>query len=157
MPRGGRRLGAGRKPALGTIERLAIGAQCERLWQEEWSASLDRTKNDALRGLSREWKEADSVPVPERASWLGTLAGEEYLENVEFARRELLQIPDENEEPAPRLIHFNGPRPKSHRKGIMSAVAREQSLLRAVPISVRLVEACWKEFRALQRRLAEND
>lgn len=42
MPRGGKRSGAGRPPKLPLQQRLLIGAECDRVWNEEYSDGLTR-------------------------------------------------------------------------------------------------------------------
>lgn len=157
MPRGGRRPGAGRKPGrtLRLMERMRIGARCERLWREE----RHRAEESAIRKetllVSEEWEKAQSVPVAERAAWLDSWEGEEYLEDVR-AGLQVDQGFDLYDDSEPERIRTILPkRPKNLRRPIIEKIAAEESERRGARVTPRMVESCWKEFRRIQNDTAE--
>ena len=138
-PRGGRRDGAGRRPVLTEMERIAVGARCERLWLEEREVGENAAIASATRNLRAEHREAANVPVSERAAWIkaNRLDHEENVEEALQLDRVILQ----------RVI---GKRPKGKRKAIIAQVASERN------ISKRLVKTCWKESRRIRKDLDEG-
>lgn len=146
MPRGGRRPGAGRKRKLTALQRWRVGARCQELWREEIRTSQDKAIAKATERVRREWERARSVPVSERADWLESEEGQEYLEDVEFALREDQQIPPEDSRAANRLLRLISKRPKGPGPKIVTQVASEFGL------AERMVERCWDEFRKLDKR-----
>ncbi len=90
--------------------------------------------------------------MSERKAWLSSDAGRDYLDDVEFALHEDQRIEDDELEAA-RLVRIRVKRPKGQRQRIIEAVAADESVRRGVRISARMVERCWKEFRAVQRSL----
>ena len=153
MPRGGRRAGAGRRSVLTDMERFAIGARCEERWRAAAQANEDAAIAKATPRVQQEWAKARAVPVSERKAWLSSYAGREHLDDVEFALREDQRIEAEDELEAARHVRIRVKRPKGQRQRIIEAVAADESVRRGVRISARMVERCWKEFRAVQRSL----
>lgn len=146
MPRGGRREGAGRKPVLDIMARLAVGAHCERLWRDEQALSAERAIAKATSNVRVEWKKAASIPISKRGSWLRSDAYRDFKDDVELAIREQLGTPDDDED-TPRILRIDVPRPKGKRDAIIKHVATQESATRGTEIAESMVRNCWKEFR----------
>ncbi len=149
MPRGGRRVGAGRKPRLTYFEKLAIGAQCERLWREVCQRAEKDAIDQATFRAREQWAKAAAVPRGERQAFIESrYFQDDYLDDVRFALKEDQGIEpvDDDREPD-RVVTIRPARPKGHRTRIISKIAGERGA------SERMVERCWKEFRAVQRRI----
>jgi hypothetical protein len=173
--RGGRREGAGRKRTLTDIELWAVGARCEALLRSAKLERLHRAKAQATCNVSEIWKEADSIPVPDRAQWMQSEAFEDYQEEVRIALRadagmkEAPLIDDtddldayidshesyEDQDP-PRLIAIIATRPKGLSKKIIAQVSMEETIRRGQPISPRRVKAAWDAFRALEKDILSS-
>lgn len=159
MPRGGKRNGAGRPACLNAIEQLAVGAQCEAMWSEAIRESINRqidarmSKSDypAQIGLLRE------IPISDRPSWIASSSFEYHQENIEFAVREMGGVAADEEADGPRLLSFNGVRPKGYRQTVLSKVSAWAADHFQREVSVRTVSTAWTKFRALQRRLDLED
>ena len=141
MPRGGRRPGAGRKRTLSGQERLVVGVHCERLLQDEWEAAKQKAIELATPAIREEWGKARAIPVAERKKWIGSFADKDHRDNVEMAL---------DEERGTTVTPIRVRRPKGVRKDIINQVADERG------VSLRMVETCWKEYRALQKHLRED-
>jgi hypothetical protein len=140
--RGGKRAGAGRPPLITYSERLKIGARCERLWREvgqaKEKAAVDAAIPTALRYLER----AKGIPIGKRKKWLKSQDGRDYLGDVDSALVEdQYGEGAKRKKPSHRLV-IGYRRPKGVRKQIMDQVAAQFG------ITPRMVESCWKEFRA---------
>lgn len=142
MPSGGKRKGAGRKPKLEPMARLAVGAHCERLWSDEYEAKLAKEVDASLVNVHNEHKSAHRIPIKERKAWVKSEAGQNHIEDVEDALRLDQGLSDEDI--PSRLIQVKAKRPKGIRSKIMKAVAEAEG------ISPRMAESCWKEFRRFQ-------
>ena len=151
MSRGGRRAGAGRKPVLSELSRLAIGARCEELWRNEWKAGVKRAVTAATATVAVEWQSVNAIPVAERKRWLRPNAYDDHRDNIEFALREQQKIAASDERDPCRGIRIVPRRPKGRREAIVDQVSEEQSAKRGVLVSRRLVESCWKEFRRVEQ------
>lgn len=154
MPRGGKREGAGRKPVLDAWERLAVGAACEALWREAWAAAYREAVDRATARLRREWARAQAIPPETRAQWLRGQEGGDYIDDVDFARREDAGMADADIDlEAPRLLRVRPPRPKGKRQGIVEQVAWQKTEALGRTVSARMATECWKEFRRVQGSL----
>ena len=151
MARGGKRAGAGRKAVVSELSRLAIGARCEELWQNEWKAGVKRAVATATATVAVEWQSVNTIPVAERKRWLQSHAYDDHRDNIELALREQQKIAASDERDPCRGIRIVPRRPKGAREAIMDQVSEEQSAKRGVLVSRRLVESCWKEFRRLEQ------
>jgi hypothetical protein len=127
------------------MDKIAVGGQCERLWGE---AARDNARDSAgLVELQKSWKRAQDVPVHERTR-IGKLWHEEQSDDVEGT------LAEHGRE---RLVTVPVKRPKGLRQNIKERVAAEETSRRGITITPRMVDECWKEFRALQKRLDNDD
>ena len=113
-----------------------------------------------------EYAKLRAVPVPERKKWQKSQAWKDYLDDFRFALQTQQATLDDSEprdhsEPPDdimpgALITVSAPRPKGKRKSIIAQVSAEETTRYGVKVSMRLVEACWKEFRREQDILAQQ-
>jgi len=149
--RGGKRPGAGRKPKLTELQRLRVGGHCERLWREAAEKKLQSAIAERSAAVQETYERARWVPLKDRGHWISSDAGEEYLDDVDFALREEQQITADNSTPPSRLLTVHVARPKGVHDEIVAKVAQHYR------ISERLTQTCWDEFRRIEKRLREDD
>lgn len=154
MSRGGLRERSGRKPYLGSLERLAVGCKCEGILQDitiskqnmKLRAKLDASDYPTL--IAR----LDAIPVEKRADWLKTEEFFTHLSDVELERHFIAgSNPDHGK--ADRLIEIAPTRPQGVRAKIITRVSTELSHQLGKRVSESFVRRCWEEFRAMRRRL----
>lgn len=134
-PRGGKRDGAGRPRVLSEIQSIEIGAFCEN----EWNGERHKEGFGGFDALpSRPKTFADLVKtIPEGLSVAKQMAARQQIGRAVFGDRS-------------RVYRVRLPRPRGGnvRRDIMRAgvaYAREKF---GVEITERLVETCWKNYRA---------
>lgn len=163
MPKGGAGKGQGRKPRLAEWDRLAVGIRCRQLWTEAWQKNREVAVSHQIRhDVESLWKTAQEIPVNRRPSWTRSEAFEDHQAEVRIAihkARGVPPIPDDIHHPEyakieavyesepNRLVKVR--RPKGVWRGIFEKVAQEFG------VSQRMVERCWKEYRALEREMGD--
>jgi hypothetical protein len=100
-------------------------------------------------------QQLEAIPVPERAAFIASAAGQELLEEGEEAVRVMRRTPEFVERPS-RLLNREAPRPKGVKAAICTAVAAEASAMWNINVSRRMAQRCWDECRSVRRRLAED-
>lgn len=138
------------------MQRIAVGARCERLWGEAVRASDDAALSAATKNVRRQFAKAKLAPVHKRKSWIAATrlynyVFGDYLGDVRAALQEDqgIDLVDDNREPA-RWLFVKGRRPKIG-KQIKAQVAAEFG------ITPRMAESCWKEYRADVRAILSED
>jgi hypothetical protein len=160
LPSGGKRAGAGRKKTLDAWERLEVGMRCEALWNEAKTQASDNSsaKFHAQSDIDQTYKRAQSVPIPQRAAWIASEQGQQYLDDVEVERLALAGMLDSSRlVQAPRLFAIPHRRPYGRRSSIVSQIAVEESANRSLPISQHLVRECWEEVRRIVRDARKSE
>jgi hypothetical protein len=149
MPRGGKRPGAGRKPRLTELERLRVGALCERLHRNERQAALSEDIREATYNVQDEFNDGiiSQIPLSKRKEFAESEIGQIFQDEVRFALALDQGLSPEEAEEAhpPRQLHVSSRRPKGVRREIISAVAESLS------IPEWLVDECWQDFRWYQK------
>jgi hypothetical protein len=138
MPRGGARSGAGRKPTLSFLEKVAIGSHCQQLWREESDQKLNAVLDAKYETANLEWRKAlDARAHGEPLSCY-------HADDVEFA------LEDDH-----RRASWRKPvrRPKGKAQAIAKRVATIETAKRGKKVSLRMVETCWDLFRATEKKL----
>jgi len=143
MPKGGRRPGAGRKPALDWLETLPVGAECQSRWREIIEGRLNAE-------IETHFAKSDYHDAVARVR-ASRGKDEEALEDVEYSRREMAGMSPEDPHLAPRLVTFGVQRPYAARARIIREVAAWASDRFGRPISTRSVERAWKLVRSVER------
>ncbi len=171
--RGGRRTGAGRKPRLTAEQRLWIGDCCE---QELLQRRLQHRKESisihlASRGIEENHEDIQSLHPSLRHEVLvwGTQRPEdeypadlpaEVVDAIVAARGNARSL-DQRDGRTPALGRLFTPkhrRPARFREDILVAVSQQATDRFATPVSTRMVETAWKEYRRLAAELrAEVD
>ena len=162
MPRGGKRTGAGRKAGrtFSKLDRWRFGAHCERLWRAAGKENEERAVTKKHPIVRRIWAKAQAVPATDRKSWLESVEGGEYLEDVESALCEEQGIPFDPDDPdtrPDRVMSIRPTRPKGLRKFIIWQVAKEETERLGRDVSERMVLECWKEFRRIEKDTDPGD
>ena len=146
--RGGRRPGAGRKPKMSLLKRIGIGGRCEREWRGLIAKRLDAKARAESPEYFEEVQRAREVPVSERRRWLEE-NGELHSYDVDAALRADQGTGDD---PPSRYMRVTVKRPKGgERRAIIKKIAAETGL------SESAVDRCWKEFRAVEKDLRDDD
>ena len=140
MGRGGRRPGAGRKPALDWLETLAIAGECQTKWREIIESRLNAE-------METHFARSDYHDAAARVRGKDG----EALEDVEYSRREMAGMAPEDPRDAPRLVTFRVQRPYAVRAKIIGEVAAWASSRFGRPISTRSVDRAWKLARSVER------
>lgn len=135
MPRGGKRKGAGRKPAIpsGSWLDFEIGAEAEKRWQEQ------SAKEAAVR--------LSETPLQEAAAALSSKLGRRLTPDERravFGRKGRLYLS------ASRKGAWRHRRPYGLRLHIIGELAREFSL------SERMIERIWKQYRKFLKSLSSE-
>jgi hypothetical protein len=144
MPRGGRREGAGRKPALDFFETLRVGGLCEERWRQDIQARLTKQQRQFVEedtALQDFWDKVNAKSQAERKAWLASTEASEHSKSVD----EELHSRGQG-----RFVSFRVSAPYGKRKTIIECVARANGLTH------RCVEEAWKQFRAFERRLRKD-
>lgn len=150
MGRGGRRENAGRRPVLDDLDRISVGAHCERLSRRALDARIDTEIAARTSTVSMEHDKVRDTPVGDRAKWLRSTASLDHGDNVRWALQTDQGIDVEEVDPTRMLTIPPLPRPKDGLRGeIATEVAKKWN------ISQRLVLECWSEYRKLAARLDE--
>jgi len=154
MPRGGRREGAGRRRRLSLLERVRIGARCERLWRAAHSEALRDLLDSKTEQARHQWRKAQEIPIHQRNRWLKSQDGEDYVEDVRGAMQEDqgIDLVDDDADPSP-VISVDLKFPRGERQAIIKRVSAEMSDELGRLIGPGAVDKCWKEFRRLERLL----
>ena len=179
MPSGGKRSGAGRPKGshkLSFMQKLNIGAQCERLRAVLIEESTSEQLARKTANVRKVWDYAQSIPVNERHDWLASdeFEGEpedaseaNYLDKV----RKALQLdqglvtdldddpndPDSyffdlDPDPEPsRVISISTKRLMGVRDDIKASVAAECGL------TIQQVDQCWRHFTKIEEDLESKD
>jgi hypothetical protein len=158
MGHGGKREGAGRKPALEPLEQFELGDWCECLWRK---AQEDRTI--AQYSAAPQMKElrrlqADALETHHR--WAG-----QRVQGQSEKRQKVEDIEgwfEEHGTEGPQLIpgDFDPVRfarlrpisPKKQRPRIIAEVAAKFGKLTGKQVSQRAVRGCWDSYRQFQAR-----
>lgn len=159
MARGGRRQNAGRNPKLDILDRLAIGAECERHFNEMWVRARDalwekREKVGEIRKAQAEFR-AGSARGRER--FRASDAGVELTEVIDQLVREMRKTPDFVEE-TKRTFHITAPRPKNVTESIcVDVAARHAMRLERTDIGPRYARRCWDEYRRFEKETSPDE
>ena len=152
MPRGGKRAGTGRKPALpSATEELRVGARIDQLWGKEVAKAEAQALAASTKHARAEWDKVQDIPVKDREKWafIGkpkshgskrrkTQAFEYHIEDVKFARQQ------------DRRNKGRAKRPWGVQEKIIKQVAAEFG------ISENKALECLKEFRRVGRKLLSD-
>lgn len=153
MARGGSGRGQGRKPTLSYYDRIRVGARCETLWRRAIERRLAEKVADTFDGAYDEYANLQRIPVSMRAAYVKR--HKERLEfDIEADIRTRLGL--EGNEPYPLVTTVSVSRPKGLKPAIIERVSKCATRLCGTPVSNRLVEACWKDFRRLESRLRSD-
>lgn len=152
MPRGGRREGAGRPPRLDELERLAIGANCERKFQDIWEEriSQDHEAKPLVQHLRQLQAQLRQAFMSEGVVFLSSAEGQELRGEIEQAVREIRRTPDWAE--TNHMFDLTAPRPKGLRPVIIAEVALESPAWLGARVPEWMIDECWKEYRRFRRR-----
>jgi len=160
MARGGPRAGAGRKPQLDAMTRLAIGGHYERLRREMIDAALDMKFSRDHESTIEVWEEArqhrkKGQPLdPEHSANVEIALTQDRGINIDLARA-LDSGLAEHERPS-RLETVSVRTPKGIGIPLMKKVAEAETKKRGTKITHRQVREYWKEFQRLNQKLDED-
>ncbi len=145
MPKGGARVGAGRKAGLNELEVRLLCDLYRELSQAAALAEADRRLEDRVAPETREiWARMAAVPVPDRAAWLRSEEAEMLREDLYFIRRERDRVPDTEDRDGARLHEQLVKRVYGARDGIIDTTAARMSELLGRPISTSQVRKAIK-------------
>jgi hypothetical protein len=125
------------------MERILVGDAAERLWRAECKKELDTAYEAAHRAVAVEWRKA------REARDRGEPLDPDHEEDVRFALTTDQHGEGSDDDPS-RVVTIKGKRPWGKRDQIKErvAVAATDHYRRA--ITSRMVDKCWKDFRALE-------
>lgn len=159
MTAGGRRVGAGRPPVLDSLERLAIGADCEKISNDLWRSELQTKLNKLFEDYDEARADAPRGSPDERKRWLASSAFEIYQNDIREERRSIAEIVDGNLPAAgatPMAVYVSAKKPRNVRPVIIARVACEWSQRLGRKINPSTVRLCWIEARAIRDRMLEE-
>jgi hypothetical protein len=151
MPRGGKRIGAGRPFVLTWEQKVyVIGLECEEHWRVAVAAKLKAAqeamynKTDYDAQISR----VQSISIADRQAWHSTIEAETHADDIQFARREMADMDPETPDEELKLWFDPPSRPYGVRAKIIAEVATWASERFGTAISKRLVTTCWAKLRS---------
>jgi len=133
----------GRPPTLTYMQQIAIGACAERLWRAEEKKEVDAACEAAHRTVAVEHRKA------REARDRGEPLDPYHEENVLFALATDQYGEGSDDEPN-RVVTVSGKRPWGKRDQIKAKVAAIATDHYGRKITTRMVDKCWKLFRALE-------
>lgn len=139
--RGGKRVGAGRKPILDLEGRLRVGGRCESVQRRIVDARVDQQLVDdiAETNLPEFWRWVNAIPVPDRKAFLASAVFRDHQSSIQSERERLSRT------------SIDG------RYGIGSRVVREVTDWAVSVFGLRLkptfVRDCWEEYRTFSKKL----
>ena len=147
--RGGARQGAGRRPKLDDLERLAIGAECERRFNEIWIAAREESWT-SKSGVDQIHSMQDEYVQAVRDWGVSSARAVEISEEIAEAIRTMKQTPEFVEDVS-RVFSKTTPRPKGVKSAICGAVAEEVALDHGQAMKPSFVLGCWTEYRQFEK------
>lgn len=156
VPKGGARAGSGRKPVLGYLEQLDVGAEYERRWSRAKQAREDKALAAVYAATEYPClvSNAEAIPLDERADWIASYEGEDHRDDVEGVLREMQGIDAMSDQTPSRLRTITVARPYGLRAEIERDVAAWATERFDRPVSVRMVRSCRTAIRQQRARLA---
>jgi len=133
----------GRRPALTYREKIAVGATAERLWRGEMKMEWATAYEAAHRAIAEEHRAAREAR--DRREPLDAY----HEENVLFALATDQYGEGSDDEPS-RVVTVTPKRPWGKREQIRDKVAAIATDHYGSEITSRMVDKCWKLFRALE-------
>ena len=133
----------GRKPVLTLFEKLAVGGECERLWQAlaEQQAMARYRNRPNLRDVKKIQSDLASVPVASRGHRV-------WQDTRRRASSEIAEIFSDIETQPIRVR-----RPYGKRTEILDAAIEWCAATVGKTISRRRAQDCWDTFSAMTKRL----
>ena len=125
------------------MQRLTVGARCERLYREQAEARELEAIQAATDTVRREHEKANKIPLHKRSEWLKSSEYEDHKDDIEFALQTDQKLGDD-QSPS-RVLKIKPKRPYGIKSPILKQVANEMG------ISERLVQTCWDEFREFDK------
>jgi hypothetical protein len=132
----------GRKPDLTYRQQIAVGATAERLWKAECKREEAAAVRAAFQHVDVEWQKARD------ARQRGEPLPYYHEEDVLFALAFDQQLDPEGEEEPRRVVTIQVKRPWGKRRDILRKVAATATGHYGQKIGTRMVDKCWKLFRA---------
>ena len=150
--RGGKRPGAGKRPTLSEIDRLAIGAEAEKRIAEAAEARLRALVETKLEpyGLREKWARLRDVPTQERKRWARRSADDGSVtgDTVFDVRADLVALARTG-----KIIVSHAQLRRGLRREVIATVAKEWSQRLSLTVTPRFVERCLEEYRAIISRM----
>ena len=134
----------GRPLTLTYRQKIVIGATCERLWRAECQKEEKAAFEAAHRFVDVEWRKA------REARQRGEPLPYYHEEDVGFALAVDQGLDPEGHEEPSRVIAIVPKRPWGKRGPIMAKIAPIATRHYGKEITTRMVDKCWKLFRALE-------
>lgn len=171
MKRGGKRTGAGRKPILGSDQRLVIGLECEAQWRRAGQARAQKELADyeARHGLDEMLEAMMAVPANMIRKKDGKPAREIVIELAATDADLPQDLPDlivsavlelRNRravlERTGCLFAMPTVRPKGKRETVLAFGARLVLEEYGVNVTARFVDRCWREARKLEQAISNR-
>ncbi|MPY75293.1 MAG: hypothetical protein GEU87_13635 [Alphaproteobacteria bacterium] len=125
---------------------MRIGALCERQHRAACAAAAEIITANKTRLAREQWAKARAIPVGDRKTWVRSMAGADYLDDVRFAIQEDqgIDFVDDDRDPD-RVMRIAVKRPKNLRQKIIAAVALQCGIKEGA------VSRYWKEFRRMEK------
>jgi hypothetical protein len=153
--RGGPRSGAGRPSPLSKVERLLIGARCEKRWRELCEAEAIRRHHEKNNGDAIEEKRRilARVPLRDRAVVINRASSEKlpFLRDLwgetQRAVEALHSLQWDLLNGRQRFIAFKSP--QGFREAVIGRIARSENKNRKLRLTRRQIERWWDDYRGL--------
>jgi len=139
----------GRTPTLTYMQQVAVGVTAERLWRVEEKKEADAKYEATHRTVDVERRKA------QEARDRGEPLDPDHEDNVLFALATDQYGEGSDDEPR-RVVTVTGKRPWGKRDEIKAKVAAIATDHHGKKITARMVDKCWKKFRALEAEPADS-
>lgn len=139
MPRGGKRLGAGRPAGSSVLDEwevLEVAVECSRRWNADAA--------ERLQGLMNAYFARSDYNVATKRFRASGFRDGEALEDIEYARREMAGMAPENEAEAPKGVRFEVAQRYGLKKIIIAEVAAWATARFGKQVSPGIVKSAWR-------------
>lgn len=149
---GGSRVGAGRKLLLTAIQRMEIGANCEKEWKELYIAAEEKARAELPQasGIDDLIREINEIPVGERKSAETQLQVEDHAKDLQYLLDHQARLISPELEGSRILPRVQPKRPYGAKKAVIASAATHFTAAFGVEVKPSIVKKCWDEWREIE-------
>lgn len=156
MPRGGKRLGAGRPAGtsvLDPFETLCVAAECQKRWNADIEQRLGAEKERllSLSGYNELAARNREGMRDQGQKWFRTYEGQDLKDDIEGSIREMAGMDPATTKRPPRVFRIEVPRPYRLKEAVLEEVAAWASARFGKKVTPGLVDAAWDVLKRVEK------